>query len=452
MDYVLLRRHQTRDAADLPIYDAVAFPDGARPQVSIPGAPAEITIDGLALASLEQALRGVYAYHRGKARPEGAFGKALVEDLVAYLAPNLQLRNPLALAIGDEREDYIRLTERQFDLLHALRRKRKLAVSGCAGSGKTMLAMEKARRLAETDFRTLLTCFGADLSGYLSERAGNVAGLTVGNMRRVAQDIVREASIQWRDGDWDALPDALIEAAEARPDLKFDAVLVDEGQDFDETWWIAIQSLLADEVESIFYVFYDDNQRVYGSSPALPGELERWPLDENVRNTRAIFKYVEYNYAGDEPITPRGPSGRTVEIRPYQTDIEMKKVLGGVLQRLLRDEHLSASDVVVLTPNSLGKGGESALAGVDSMGPVKVDVGARKSEKNVLMSTIQEFKGREHSIVVVCELDDSFLARENALELAYVACSRPQHHLVLVGQPAALDILSSPQETVHARS
>lgn len=452
IDYVLRRRHAANSSVHLPIYDAVAFPECERPKVSIPEAPREMTIDGLALGCLEGSIRDVFAHHRGNEQSEGAFGKELVEDLVTYLAPNLQLRNPLALAIGDEREDYVRLTERQFDLLHALRRKRRLAVSGCAGSGKTMLAMEKARRLAETDFRTLLTCLGAELSSYLSERAGDVPGLTVGNLRRVARGIVGEAGIQWRDGDWDALPDALIEAVEARPELKFDAILVDEGQDFDEMWWIAVQSLLADEGESIFYVFFDDNQRVYGSSPALPSDLERWPLDENVRNTRAIFEYVEYNYGGDEPITPRGPSGRTVELRPYHTDVEMKKVLGGVLQRLLQDEHLLPSDIVVLTPNFLGKDGESALAGIGTLGPMKVDTGTRKSDRNVLLTTIQEFKGREDSVVIVCELDDRFLARENALELAYVACSRPQHHLILVGQPAVLDILSAPHETVSIHS
>lgn len=443
IDYVQMRRHQRGGAAKLPIYDAVAFPDCERPRVSIPEAPPEMTIDGLAFTNLEKTIRSVFAFKRGRQPSEGAFGHALIEDLTSYLAPTLQLKNPLALTIGEEREDYIRLTEGQFALLHALRRKRRLAVSGCAGSGKTMMAVEKARQLAEAGFRTLLTCFSRDLSDYLAERTAGIDGLVVGNIHRVARQFAGEADVPWTDGEWDSQPGWLMDATSKRPDLCFDAVLVDEGQDFSETWWIAIQCLLADQQNGILYTFFDDNQRLYDTSTAIPSELELWPLDENVRNTRAIFRYVERNYLGDEPITPRGPSGRTVEVHTYETDVEMKRLLGSVVRRLTAVEHVLASDIVILTPNSLSDGKKSALTEVKTLGSTTVEVKKRTNDKSLLVSTIQSFKGREQSVVIVCELDERFAERENAVELAYVACSRPLHHLVLVGRPAVIDRLGS---------
>ena len=152
---------------------------------------------------------------------------------------------------------------------------------------------------------------------------------------------------------------------------------------------------------------------------------------------------MERNYLGDEPITPRGPSGRTVEAHTYETDVEMKRLLGSVVQRLTAVEHILASDIVILTPNSLSDAKKSALTEVKTLGSTTVEIKKRTNDKSLLVSTIQSFKGREQSVVIVCELDERFAERENAVELAYVACSRPLHHLVLVGRPAVIDRLGS---------
>ena len=66
IDYVCMRRRQSKTEAQLPIYDAVAFPDCERSKESTPDAPPQMTIDGLALTDLEQAVRSVFAYHRGR--------------------------------------------------------------------------------------------------------------------------------------------------------------------------------------------------------------------------------------------------------------------------------------------------------------------------------------------------------------------------------------------------
>lgn len=45
---------------------------------------------------------------------------------------------------------------------------------------------------------------------------------------------------------------------------KFDAVIVDEGQDFHELWWLSIDGLFRDLTEKrCFYVFYDPRQNLY---------------------------------------------------------------------------------------------------------------------------------------------------------------------------------------------
>jgi superfamily I DNA and RNA helicase len=65
-------------------------------------------------------------------------------------------------------------------------------------------------------------------------------------------------------------PDMLMDAASlihtpgsGAEDKLFDAIIVDEAQDFEDTWWIPLPELLRDPQDGVFYVFFDDNQRIY---------------------------------------------------------------------------------------------------------------------------------------------------------------------------------------------
>ncbi len=64
---------------------------------------------------------------------------------------------PLGAALAEDECRILALTEEQFSVLDTLARLRRVAVSGGAGTGKTLLALEKAKRLAGEGFETLLT-------------------------------------------------------------------------------------------------------------------------------------------------------------------------------------------------------------------------------------------------------------------------------------------------------
>src|SRR5258708_12202443 len=147
--------------------------------------------------------------------------------------------------------------------------------------------------------------------------------------------------------------DVLINSIELRPDLAYDAIIVDEGQDFVDTWWLALETCLSAKQHSIFYVFYDDNQRVYPHQGSIPADLQRFPLVENVRNTRTIHRALVTYYQGESPSLPRGPVGRSIEIQHCETAADLRKLLPQQFQKLIDAERLAPSDLVVLTPRTL---------------------------------------------------------------------------------------------------
>jgi hypothetical protein len=125
-------------------------------------------------------------------------------------------------------------------------------------------------------------------------------------------------------GDSDAffryeLSDALLEALEGTTE-RYDAILVDEAQDFDAVWWIGIDQLLRDQSESLLYLFYDDNQNIYIKRPEFPIQDAPLMLCENCRNTGNIFRSFMELYRGEAMPEPIGPPGRAVEVITNLTD------------------------------------------------------------------------------------------------------------------------------------
>ncbi len=118
-------------------------------------------------------------------------GRDAIDLLVATLTEPFEilpmLRNELA---AGERE-VVRLTKGQFGTLNLLRGVRRASIVGGAGTGKTMLAAEKARRLAKEGFRTLLVCFNAPLSTMLAEEMAPTARDTGLDRRQDVSPAVR---------------------------------------------------------------------------------------------------------------------------------------------------------------------------------------------------------------------------------------------------------------------
>lgn len=422
---------------------AVAFPDVSIARASLPpDAPAEIIIDGRHLSGLAERVEKIMLYWRDQDRVPATSGSTLIRDLERLLAPIMTLPNSLLVQVKDEEQEILRLTAEQFRTLGLLRCMRRAAIYGCAGSGKTTLAVEKARRLASEGFSTLLTCYNKALSNHLAEVAASLKleQLHVYTFHQLCYHMAKEVGIDVPRPDGtnaqrvfnEDYPDALSRALAVRPDLKFDAIIVDEGQDFQDTWWLALEDCLREGRESIFYVFYDDNQRVYSDRGTIPDDLPRYPLEENVRNTRNIHRALAAYYQSELPSRARGPVGRTIETYAYSTSLELKKTLASLLHTLLVGEQLHHRDLVVLTPKALKF---SQLQGMELGGKYRFVEQYSGRPGEILLSTIQSFKGLERPVVIVVELDEDLLASSGQRDaLCYVAFSRPRNCLVLVGK------------------
>lgn len=420
----------------------VIFPDAGRPDNPLGTDSAEevmaFTED---LAWLDDWIESAFRFWGADTAPEGGLGEQGVDLLERLLAPTFELRHPLRSEIDADEAEILRLTEEQFYLLDFLSRKRRLAVSGGAGTGKTMLALEKARRLAEEGFITLLTCYNRPLADYLAGRAGGVENLTVMNFHQLCYDFASRAECPLLDAEGEPpplyfekeMPAALVQALECLTDERFDAIVVDEGQDFAEEWWTALQLALSDPDYSILYVFFDDNQRLYRSENTLPGGLDVFPLTRNLRNTKEIHRIAAKFYEGGE-LKGEGPEGRPVEYVLAGDPVAVGKATRRVLHRLIREEHIVPEDIAVLTGRSRES---SSLVKNETIGAFEVCCGRERERGKVVFDSIRRFKGLERPVVVLVELEGVL----ESLETLYVGISRAQAHLMVIGSREVLEAL-----------
>ncbi len=408
---------------------SVCFPGSARPLRAVtPEALPEIIIGSDDLSRLQQRIEDILQYSHGRDGHTFDHGVQIVAELTQLIARSVELPNPLSAQSADEHQQMLRLTESQMMILSLLKKVRRAAIGGAAGSGKTFLAVEKARRLAAEGFETLLACYTKPLSIFLKTLIGDTPNLDVLTVEELAS---RESNGTGTD------PLALFDAVSATDKRPYDAIVVDEGQDLNSDWWLALEGCLREGKDSVFYVFHDTHQTLFSGGGVLPDEMTEYPLEDNVRNTQAICDMLQEHYRGDVPITARGPAGRNVEKITYSTEHELQQLLGKVINKLLNIERLNPKDLVVLTPRRID---HSALTRIKLSGSLQLVLGepAPKS-REVQFATIDQFKGLEKAVVIVVELDDAMPTDEERRHaLCYVAFSRPRHQLVLMGTEVTL--------------
>jgi len=419
---------------DYPVHHAVVFRDILIKNISLPPhAPHDIIIDPDRLADLPSTIRKIFAYWNARV-PKQPPQRAGIEAFLDLIVPKREIRTRLSHLFEDEDKQIKQLTEQQYDVLLGLQRSRRMAIIGGAGTGKTMLALEKARQLTKSGFKVLVLCYNTNLANWLTEVTKNMPNVLVSTFHGMAGKVADWANYQVvNQEDYLNKPeDILYSALDTlhRPDdYLFDAVIVDEAQDFKSDYWIPIENLLKDKMNGVLYIFFDENQTLYQlSNIPIPNGQEPFVLTRNLRNTRPIFELV-HQYQADIQYEGRGPQGRPVKFKPVNTDEQAKRSLLETLNALINEEKIAPHEIVVLTP----RGKDNSLWKEDlSLGEYRFtwDLSNRKSPY-IRVNTIHGFKGLESPIVILTELNHVFADKRD--QLLYVALSRARNLLIVIG-------------------
>jgi hypothetical protein len=372
-----------------------------------------------------------------------------MQVLHSLLSGAIELRSSLQRSLKSDHREIERLTREQLDVLASLEDQPQMAISGGAGTGKTILALEKACRLGETGERVLVTCFNQPLGEHLRAVARDCPNVQAGHFHSVAAGLAKSADITLPPASsanyfTTVLPNALVEAIRARPDLAFDSIVVDEGQDFRDGWLLALRLCLRDTDNGSFYVFFDDNQKVYARDSGFLAELPqgRFHLTRNLRNTKHIHDSSRPWYASPRISRPAGPDGEPVSWRAAATAKELRAGVAATLSDLLGTHKVDRWNIAVLTAGVAA--GHPLVAGgrLCDLPFVSAD---ENSGDSLVFDTVRRFKGLDRPVVIIVDADQL-----TDPELTYVALSRPSVLLYVFGPAADLDRIRGGREVARA--
>lgn len=364
-----------------------------------------------------------------------------VKEIVNYLRGDFIFVPTLCDRLNNIEKRLVRLTNEQAQIMNALGMNSHLLIEGNAGTGKTLLATEFAKKREGQGEKVLYLTFNKNLANTINAHILQQENLKVINIHALFGEYVTVDVERMNENPQryfgEELPEQFFDWVNSLPteqlnDLKYDLIVMDEGQDIIKPVYLySLDILLKNGLENgKWAIFYDEKQNIY--NPEYPDGMEiiesytctKFKLFVNCRNTVQIGTYSSKT-SGVEITEFLHENGEEVQKVSYEDLEDFKQKIKDIIKSL-RAEKVNLSDVVFLAPRRYSN------SMLNQIGYEVNELGEEFDFESSLprYSTIQGFKGLDSKIVILIDVDN--ISEKNFSKFMYIAGTRARTLLYVV--------------------
>jgi hypothetical protein len=341
--------------------------------------------------------------------------------------------------VSSQERNFTRLSTELVHLLQGLEVKPfRLRVNGTAGAGKTLVARQFFDAAVGRNLHPLFVCFNNPLAEKFRFGVGKSGVVATFHGLCTKFLAARGHQFDWdeskRDPSFWVRVTELVAGESIPEEWKFDTLIVDEGQDFEQEWVEILKLFLRDDQEILW--LEDQDQNLRDQPPVVLDGFVGYRARRNYRSPESIARFIrrtlpfKFEGANDLP-------GLGVGVTPYSKAADQPTAVGRIVNGLL-GQGFSYDDIVILT---LRGSGESVFSGRERVGGYNLrrftqgyDLFGNQlmTPGKLLFESVRRFKGQQAPAIVLVDVDPMADKGEMFQRLLYSGMTRATVRLELV--------------------
>jgi len=407
-------------------------PDYKIKQVNAAGLNKERIVDAVAKDGLSQRIEKVLG--AGKRIDDGWYEK--VED---FFYQTFDLVPDIHAHIGSQEKQFVRQSGALANILANLEMDPyRLKLLGTAGSGKSLFARRFLDREVSAKRKVLLVCYNRPLADHLKVNiSGN--GL-VNTFYGFCDDFLQSRGIKLDfsvmssdPGFWHKVLE-LVVAEDIQDENKFDTLIVDEGQDFEDEWFEILQLFLRDNANILW--LEDADQNLFEKPPVSLNGFVCYRSIKNYRTPESIAIFIKktlpvsFEQENDLP-------GLGVRVHSYKDGMEQTKIVGEIVRDLTRSG-FSHEDIVIISCKGIQGSVFSKYQTIAGIPLIQFTGEYDKYGKQIMtdgklyFDSVYRYKGQESPAVILVDVDPKEKEPGRAERVIYCGMTRATVRLEMV--------------------
>ena len=382
-----------------------------------------------------------------------------VEEIVDFCYP-IRKRKPEIAEEVNQRQNELegKLQLQQKPMLKLCELNKKVLVKGGAGTGKSLIGIEIAKRKAESGLRVAYLCYNRLIGKWAENelKKSNLPNIVAGSIYSILLKIAditppSSSNTKW----WSEIAPALIEDKLTSPEIEciatFDYVVIDEAQDIlarPELWELTLLLIEGGLAHGNFLILGDfTNQSLTENLIYLEQHVSEisshatcWQLDENCRNYQSIGQVAITLSASPldtwSGYLREGGALSDWNIFPYKNDIDQTDQVIECIKSA-KSEGFTEGDITILSFCTIERSIVKSLFGRGVL-LEKADV---LNSKNVRYSTINAFKGMENKVIIITDVVFSPQNQNLNRRIFYTGMTRATEKLYIICRESSVDII-----------